>query len=361
VQEREDENSPWRKAIVGMELNENGELRTGPRSAVRFTMPGGQTITLDRLGVIKILVAVQQNGKITTDLGLKYGRTRYDIRKAGVQYSSTIRSPGSTLAIRGTDVTYEDSAPWAPNATSIEGRAQFENGRGQFISFGGVSKADVNTDHQGPGDVAYDNTNDDPRTDFSGHDSTEDKIITEYPFLAGFDTGSSSSTLSVLQSTQTAETIHTPLLAGPLEFDLSWQSINYASGTAAPTNLDLSITDPLNETISKDNPQAGSGTAVAVYSGDNKGLNGTGTESVIYGQQFPQGTYSLNVNHVSGDPAQVILTVERNNRVIKTIGLSQQNPLILTAGQTFTTTIDVGAGEDTDQGVTPSAVKHKHH
>ncbi|HEY1683272.1 MAG TPA: hypothetical protein VGG19_00795 [Tepidisphaeraceae bacterium] len=366
VQEREDENSPWQKALVGMELNENGELRTGPRSAVRFTLPGGQTITLDRLGVIKILTAVEQNGKITTDLGLKYGRTRYDIKKAGVQYSSTIRSPGSTLAIRGTDVTYEDTAPWAPNAYSIEGRAQFKNGHNQFISFGGTSHADIDSNHQSPGDVAFEDTNDDPRTDFSGHDPIEEKIITEYPFLSVFEAGSGGSLLPLLQSTQAAsESIQTTLLTGPLEFNLAWASVNYSAGNANPTNLDLSVGDSAGNTVGKDTStvvsSTSAGTYTAVYSGDDKGLHGTGAESIIYTNHFPQGTFAINVANISGDPAQAIVTVERNNQTLKTIGASQQNPLILQPGQTFTTSIDVGAGADTDQGVTSSAVvKHKH-
>jgi hypothetical protein len=359
VQEREGENQPWRTAVAGMEIGEGGEFRTAPRSAVRFTIPGGQTITLDRLGVMKILTAIEQNGKITTDLGLKYGRTRYDIRKADVQYSATIRSPGSTLAIRGTDVIYEDSAPFPPSATSLEGRARFRNVRHQFINFGGVGKSNVNSNNQGPGNVALDSTTDDPRGDFSGHDSTEDKITTDDPMLAGFEPGSSLSILSVLQSTRTQETINTPFLTGPLEFDLLWQSVDASTGTASPTNLDLAVTDPLGNTISKDNPQAGTGSAIGLYSGDNPGTSGSGTESVLWGQQFPQGEYQLSVNSVSGDPAQVIVTVSRDNQTIKTIGSSPTNPLILTPGQTFTTSIDVGAGADTVQGAVVAATKRK--
>ncbi|HWB54371.1 MAG TPA: hypothetical protein VG722_09260, partial [Tepidisphaeraceae bacterium] len=84
------------------------------------------------------------------------------------------------------------------------------------------------------------------------------------------------------------------------------------------------------------------------------------SESVVWGQQFPQGQYQLSVNHVSGDPAQVIVAVTRDNQTIKTIGASSQNPLILTPGQTFTTTIDVGAGTDTIQGAKAAEVKRKH-
>ena len=61
----------WEKAAEGTELTEGAELRTGPRSAVRFMIGDDQTITLDRLGTIQILRANFENGKVFTDLGMK--------------------------------------------------------------------------------------------------------------------------------------------------------------------------------------------------------------------------------------------------------------------------------------------------
>jgi hypothetical protein len=116
VQVRAAEDQPWKPAAAGMEVDEGAEFRTGPRSAVQFVIPPDQTITLDRLGTIKVLQAVKDAGKVTTALGMKYGRTRYDIQAADLEHDSSIRSPGSTLAIRGTDVTFEDMAPVAPAA-----------------------------------------------------------------------------------------------------------------------------------------------------------------------------------------------------------------------------------------------------
>src|SRR5207247_64496 len=73
VQVRAAEDQPWQTATVGMILGEQAEFRTGPRSAVRFTIPPDQVITLDRLGTVKVLTAIQQGGKIKTNLGMKYG------------------------------------------------------------------------------------------------------------------------------------------------------------------------------------------------------------------------------------------------------------------------------------------------
>src|SRR5687767_8866096 len=79
VQVRADEQSPWQAAKPDMRLGEGAEFRTGPRSAVRFEIPPGQTITLDRLGTVKLIEAVRSQGSVKTDLGMRYGRVRYDI------------------------------------------------------------------------------------------------------------------------------------------------------------------------------------------------------------------------------------------------------------------------------------------
>ncbi|MCE9589011.1 MAG: hypothetical protein K8S99_00625, partial [Planctomycetes bacterium] len=95
VQVRDGEDQPWKPVVVGMVVSQGAEFRTGPRSAVRFVIPPDQTITLDRLGIVKVLQAVRESGRVKTDVGMKYGRTRYDIEGAGIDHSSTIRSPSA--------------------------------------------------------------------------------------------------------------------------------------------------------------------------------------------------------------------------------------------------------------------------
>src|SRR4051812_26790946 len=60
VQVRDGSDKPWQKAVVGMTVTEGAEFRTGPRSAVRVLIPPDQTITLDRLGVIKLMQVLQE-------------------------------------------------------------------------------------------------------------------------------------------------------------------------------------------------------------------------------------------------------------------------------------------------------------
>jgi len=100
VQVRDSADKPWQKATVGMNVTEGAEFRTGPKSAVRVLIPPDQTITLDRLGVCKLMQAIQQGSTVKTKVGMPYGRTRYDIEEAGIEHQSELVSPSSTLGIR---------------------------------------------------------------------------------------------------------------------------------------------------------------------------------------------------------------------------------------------------------------------
>src|SRR4051794_17811916 len=153
VQVRTSDDQPWQKAAVGMELNEEAEFRTGPKSAVRFTIPPDQTITLDRLGTVKVLQAVNDNGKLKTQLGMRYGRTRYDIEAAGREHESTIATPSSTLAIRGTKVSVYDQRPFIAQAVSLTGRAEFRDFK-KRVFFGGKGAGKTVVNVQNPNAAA---------------------------------------------------------------------------------------------------------------------------------------------------------------------------------------------------------------
>lgn len=157
VQVRDAEDKPWRKAQVGQSVGPGAEFRTGPRSAVRCQIPPDQTFTIDRLGVMKVLTALQQGGKVKTDIAMKYGRTRYDIEEAGIEHESTIRSPNGALALRGTRVSLYDQPPFTPQAVSLTGRAVYRNAKRQ-IAFGakGQGKTIVNNDSTNSAETAAD-------------------------------------------------------------------------------------------------------------------------------------------------------------------------------------------------------------
>ena len=98
VQYRDDEAQPWHTAVVQARISEGAELRTGPHSSVTCVIPPDQTFTLDRLGTVRVDEAAQHGNKITTDLIMKYGRTRYQIEAAGLEHEAKISSPSNVIA-----------------------------------------------------------------------------------------------------------------------------------------------------------------------------------------------------------------------------------------------------------------------
>jgi hypothetical protein len=235
VQVRQNEDAPWQKATVGMKLSEGAEFRTGPRSAVRFEIPPDQTVTLDRLGTVKLIEAIQKQDTVKTDLGMKYGRVRYDVEAAGLAHDSNIHSPGSALAVRGTRVSLYDQPPFAPQATSLTGRAAVRNIRREMVAFGGKSKATISS-----GDVSAASSALAESEIHTPELTHTEQQIRDVTFLF-----SHSGTLfgNVASSTFAARDRDLPgLIGGRLDFVLRWNQ---------PTDADLNIfvRTPLGETF----------------------------------------------------------------------------------------------------------------
>lgn len=163
VRVRQSEDQPWTKAEVGMKLNELAEFKTGVRSAVRFTIPPDQTITLDRLGEAKLLQAVNDNGKIKTTIGMTSGRTRFTIDAQGRPHEATIASPSSVLAVRGTDFSCFDQRPFPFEGVSLEGRVSMTTAKKQ-LQFGnkGQGKTTVDSNSDSTAALALSNATLDP-------------------------------------------------------------------------------------------------------------------------------------------------------------------------------------------------------
>lgn len=303
VQVRETEDQPWKPAEVGMTLGEGAEFRTGPRSAVQFVIPPDQTITLDRLGTIKLLQAALEQGKVTTDLGMKYGRTRYDIQAVDLKHASTIHSPGSTLAIRGTDVTYEDQAPWQPSAVCRTGRAMFKNARHDFVAFGGKRPAAVNTAIASPGEQAMVQTRADPNSAFSGRTGPEAALLSALPSQGGADLksngiqqfhnqaqGTAAATQIVMMiptptPTPTPTPMPDPTPTSPLSFLAVWRGTPYA-------DVDLSIARGGNELLLP----GGTTTTGGFHTGNTKAdASGFGFESAGWSPTYPPDYYLVRL------------------------------------------------------------------
>lgn len=179
VQVRENGEAPWRVARVGMVVGEGAEFRTGPRSAVRCLIPPDQTITLDRLGTVKILQAMREKGIVKTNVGMPYGRTRYDIEEAGIEHQSTLSTPGTTLAIRGTKVSVYDQPPFAPQAVSLTGRAEYRTAK-RSVALGakGQGKSIVSSETDSPAAFSLLKTFLDPSSPF-GRPAVDQKLINQ--------------------------------------------------------------------------------------------------------------------------------------------------------------------------------------
>ncbi|MEX0774139.1 MAG: hypothetical protein WD042_00350 [Phycisphaeraceae bacterium] len=162
VQVRGEENAAWESAKAGMVLGPGAEFRTGPRSMVQFRVPPDQIITLDRLGTVKVLEAIRlAENKVKLDLGMEYGRTDYRVEAAGVEHDTTIRSPASTLAVRGTTgMTSSSNGGTFPDQFKAFNNLVTRTQGGQQVAFGGKgTQTQVNSNNGTPQDGSSEQAN----------------------------------------------------------------------------------------------------------------------------------------------------------------------------------------------------------
>ena len=283
VQMRATPDEKWAAVAVGQEIKEGAELRTGLKSIVVFTIGDDQTITLDRLGSIQILRANFASGKLFTDLGMKYGRTRFDIEAADREHDAKVRSPSSVLAIRGTDVVLYDQAPFAPEAISLTGRAVFRDAKKQTtVGSKNGKKAKLNSNADTPANYARDNSIVDPRGQFAGRSGNDNLILLSLN-ATGRSDFQNLGVLSLLGSPTFKGTV-----IGVLPVDQQLVADFNVTGTAGQT-FDFNILTPRGETLSFANPTSTSG-------GQLIGTNliaegGTGAAQLQFPITFPPGTY----------------------------------------------------------------------
>lgn len=248
VRARDAADQPWKKVEPGAVLGMGAEFRTGLRSAVRFAIPPDQVITLDRLGTIKLITAVQRaDGKVTTDLGMKYGRTRYQIEAGGVEYVTSVSSPSAVLAVKGSDVTFNDDALGA-YAFGSGHLAFMDTINRRMVKFGRRTVAAVSADDSSAAAHARKRTTDaDPRGAFGGRDEVEKAILAQYLAQGGVDNKSFQFVKRLVGEKSFAGSLQ---ITGSLFFVLNW-----AAGFPS-TDLDLRVTSPAGDTITSANTAA---------------------------------------------------------------------------------------------------------
>src|SRR5262245_17276944 len=298
VQVRQAPDQPWVKATVGMKIGEAAEFRTGPRSSVRCTIAPDQTFTLDRLGTVSLVEAIQQDKTITTDLAMKYGRVRLDVEAAGVEHRTVIRSPSSTLAVRGTRVSLYEQRPFNPQAVSLTGRAEFRTGKKQ-LAFGARNqgKTTVNEVQPNAAALALTQATVDPTIVLARTDSEAQLVDQQL---------SSGSTIFFEQDQQIkvvkggippTDTQLIPTLPGVLNFVARWHTnadLNFSvAAPGGPNNA--------GETLYPVGPLSTSSTGGRVAFDHRGGPNG-GIEIVFFPNGYPLGLYGLGLTLISGAP-----------------------------------------------------------
>ena len=243
---RMSEDAAWQPAKVGMELTENAELRTGPAGTIQFVIPPDQTIAVDRLTTAKLLQAVQKNGKVTTDIGIKYGRTRYDLEGGGLEHQSTLRSPNATLAVRGTKVSLFDQPPFTPQAVSLTGRAEFsaQRRRAGTLAFGnrGQGKTVVNANSLTAGDLALKQTIVDPTLQGARTESEQALLATVISRGANVSLDRDTGITIVRGGVPPTDAQLLPSLPGKVNFVLHW---------TGDFNINLGVSTPGTETFTQ--------------------------------------------------------------------------------------------------------------
>ena len=245
---------PWIPARRGLVLHESAEFRTGAKSAIRFIIPPDQTFCIDSQTTISLAEATQEGKKMKTDVEMAHGRVRYDVAKipttapaqgivieqAGLEHDAIIRSANSALALRGTKVSLFEQETFAPEATSLTGRAIYINTRGERIPFGGPSRADISGSQTSAAQHA----------DISSHPARVGNVAETDFFLREIDIVTQRGGFirgDVIVGDIFLSDFHNHL-PGALDFVLQWsggpqQSLN---------DLNLAVFSPLNTTSSPD-------------------------------------------------------------------------------------------------------------
>lgn len=345
VQVRTAPDQPWKKAEAGMELTEGAEFRTGPKSSVVCTIPPDQTIVLDRLGTVKVAEAIRTGNKVKTDLVMKYGRTDYAIEAAGREHESTIRSPSSTLAVRGTSVRLYDQPPFTPQAQTFTGHASYQFAKRQLaVGKGGTARGGA-----GSAETALLQSVVDPNT-ATARTTTESALIAREQSRGAVVSYDQTIDIPVVRGGPGPRT-DTELmraLPGVLNFDVRW------TGNA---DVDLVVTvqpgDPLSVILGNFfEPKTvifpGFGLQTAPSGGrmpyDHRGGPNGGEEICFWPGVFPSGVFGFGaINNSQDTPADVRFNAYLNGEKLTLYTFNDQGAIVRSTG--FRRTI---APDDTD-------------
>jgi hypothetical protein len=316
---------------------------TGLHSWVTFALPPDQYIKVDRLGRVKVVTAIEQNGKLITNIGMTYGRTRYDIEDTGREHEASISSPSSTLAVRGTKFGLFDQPPFAPQAVSYSGRVEFRDLKNHNTTTVGAKnqgKTTIKQGDHGAAESALAASAIDPTIALARSDAEAPLVNTLLSRGAVFSFDRERGIPTVSGGFPPTQEQIPSILPGRLDFVLTW------TGNA---DLDLSASAPGNggkgEFIypigSLATSPSGGHTAFDHLGGPHGGIE------IIYWQNtFPIGPYGLGVTSISGvtTPATIQAFLDGKNIPLTnfTNGYQSQLNTTVQAGGTAAAFVPVG-------------------
>lgn len=330
VQTRPAEDQAWKRATVGMELSVGADIRTGLRSAIAMTIGAEQTLVIDRMSTVKLLDAIQADGKIKTDLGMKYGRLKYEVKAAGEEVESRVIAPSATLAVRGSSVEMHDDA-LSSYARGSGRLAYLPIDRRSEITFGGNGEAEVNGEDD-EGDAPLVSRRKSVINSVGMFAATNPQEFMNLLQKSGITDTNQRDVLEIQRLLGEIESggIGVPQVNGPLTFNAFWIT-NDPFFIDAP-DINLSIVDPLGNTLSAANPLVGNAPAQGLHFGDTAGA--VNQEQAQWPGIFNLGTHNIVLDHVAGNDSVTITLTAFQGAGIGVSGLDGTNPpIILNPGQ----------------------------
>jgi hypothetical protein len=349
AQARKSEDQPWQTVKVGQIYDEGAEFRTGIRSRVVFSVPPDQTIILDRLGVVKLLIAKREGNEVRTSLGMPYGRTEYQVEEAGLQHNADIASPGATLAVRGTkNMLLYDQGPFTPVAFASQ-PVRLRNANGKTVAFGKAgARARIAADKNSPAEQSLVEQRVDPAGTFTARSGSENAVLNYLTRVAPDLDISQFRILSLMVDPNFKGTAVGVLpIPGQLQFQLLWS-------TAFFSDLDLSVTSPKGEIVSRKNPRVkSSGHFFGDEASVSSGKGASGQEVIIWEKGYPQGKYTITVSQKGsskGGSTATVFVIKDPLKGGQQVGTFQGKTT--TDGSSFTNTITIGSAGKTSAATT---------
>lgn len=292
-QYRTADDSHWRKVVAGLQLAEGAQFRTGPKGSIQFTVGTDQVYRVDRLSSVTVLRAsLQPDGTIRTDVGMTYGRVSKDLDQPELPHDDTILAPSSTLAVRGTRVALYDQPPYAPEAVSLTGAADFTNIHGLLVHLGtkGGGKVAVGADAASAAEYQMAQNEVDPLgAGDAGRTQAETKLISLLGGVQGTQLGVFGSLVS-----GKATPLESVIGSLPVEGELFF-GMNFVGNPFVEVNY--TVTSPLGEVVSRTNTMVPSGgvfeTPPGSFTGDSSGSGFQQVDWVNAGITYPPGTYTV--------------------------------------------------------------------